>query len=293
MFLHLAGWTTPTDWTLQWAAINNQYALCKYLIEAGADVNAVGGESHATPAAWAAQRCHPYTVHLLLQHGADPLLRDDQGYNVLHMATTDGNVFQLLIILHQNIPVDTTDPQGHTSLMWAVYRGYPAIADILLKWGASISARDQDGFTPLHWALVKGNQTCIQKLIEFGADRFAETNDGKSPAIVAQEMMSQSQWHRALRELGFNTDGTVKQLPSPYLSFVKTRTFLDRFFFLIPFALLYVVFYILAKMPIYAAVPISMFLAYSLQWVAQQVLQWAPRSMKHLHRTVRLVPICA
>ena len=270
----------------QWAAINNHYALCKFLVEAGADVNAVGGESGATPAMWAAQRCHLYLVHLLLQYGADPLLTDGQGYNILHLATFDGNVFLLIILLHTNIPIDGPDPQGHTSLMWAAYKGYPACVDLFLQWGASVSARDESGFTALHWALVKGNAACIQKLIEFGADRFAETNDGKSPVIVAQEMKSRSQWQRALRDLGFNGDGTVKQLPSPYLSFVKSRIFLDRYFFFSPFVLVFVVMYLLAYMPIYAAIPLSLFVAYALQWLAQQLLHWAPSDMKHIHRTV-------
>lgn len=238
---------------------------------------------------WAAQRCHLYVVHLLLQNGADPLLTDGQGYNILHLATFDGNVFLLIILLHANIPIDGPDPQGHTPLMWAVYYGYPACVDLFLQWGASVSARDEKGFTALHWALVKGNAACIQKLVEFGADRFAETNDGKSPSVVAHEMKSKSQWHRALRELGFESDGTVRQLPSQYLSFIKSRTFMDRFFFLSPFVLIFAIMYILAYMPIYAAVPISIVVAYSLQWVAQQVLQWAPSDMKHLHRTVRLL----
>lgn len=238
---------------------------------------------------WAAQRCHLYVVHLLLQNGVDPLLTDGQGYNILHLATFDGNVFLLIILLHANIPIDGPDPQGHTPLMWAVYYGYPACVDLFLQWGASVSARDDNGFTALHWALVKGNGPCIQKLIEFGADRFAETNDGKSPAIVAFEMKSKLQWHRALRELGFNSDGTVKQLPLQYPSFVKTRVFMDRFFFFSPFVLIFLVLHILAYMPIYAAVPISLVVAYSLQWCAQQMLQWAPSDMKHLHRTVRFL----
>lgn len=236
---------------------------------------------------WAAQRCHLYIVHLLLQNGADPLLTDGQGYNILHLATFDGNVFLLLILLHQNLPIDGPDPAGHTCLMWAAYNGYPACVDLFLQWGASVNERDEHHFTALHWALVKGNPTCIQKLIEFGSDRFAETDDGKSPGTVAQEMKSKGPWHRALRESGFNPDGTLKQLPLPYTSFIKTRTFLNRFFFLCPFVLTILVFSILSKMPIFAAVPLSIFLAYSFQWVAQQVLLWAPNNMKHIHRTVR------
>lgn len=272
--------------TLQWAAINNHYALCKYLIESGAEVNAKGGESVATPAMWAAQRCHLYVVHLLLQNGADPLLTDGQGYNILHLATFDGNVFLLLILLHQSVPIDGTDPSGHTCLMWAAYKGYPACVDLFLQWGASVNVSDENGFTALHWALVKGNPNCVQKLIENGSDRFTETNDGKTPATVAQEMNSKGTWRRALKESGFNADGTVKQLPLPYTSFIKSRSFLNKFFFLFPFLLLFIVLSILSGMPIYAAVPISIFLASSLQLAAQQVLLWSPSDMRHLYRTV-------
>ena len=249
-------------------------------------MNAKGGDSVATPCMWAVQRCHYYTVHLMLQNGADPLLTDEQGYNMLHLATFDGNVFLMLLVLHQNIPVDDPDPSGHTCLMWAAYYGYPACVDLLLRWGACVNMKDDKGFTALHWALVKGNASCIYKLIESGSDRFVETDDGKTPALVAHEMTSKAPWHRALKELGFNSDGTSKHLPLPFTSFLKTRNFHNRFFFLCPFVLLILILTILSKLMIYIAVPISIFLACSLQWAAQQVLLWAPPDMKHLHRTV-------
>lgn len=235
---------------------------------------------------WAAQKCHFYVVHLLLDHGADPLLTDGQGYNLLHLATFDGNVFLLLILLHQNIPIDSLDPVGHTSLMWAAYKGYPAVIELFLQWGASVTVKDQSGFTALHWALVKGNTWCIQKLVEAGADRFAETNDGKTPTTVAQEMNTRPQWYRALHELGYNADATVKQVPLPFLSIIKSKAFLDRCFLLCPFALILVTVLILSRMPIFAALPLSGLLVYSVQWTGHQMLQWAPSNMKQLDRTV-------
>jgi ankyrin repeat protein len=41
---------------LHWAAINAQLAACKYLLEQGAEVDALGGDLVATPMQWAA-RC--------------------------------------------------------------------------------------------------------------------------------------------------------------------------------------------------------------------------------------------
>ncbi|KAL8990873.1 MAG: hypothetical protein Q9177_000572 [Variospora cf. flavescens] len=279
---------------LHWAAINNHYALCHHLIDEGADVNAIGGESEATPAQWAVQRCHYYTVSLLLRHGADPTIADAGGYKMIHLATFDGNAFMLLIILlHPNVAVDEPDAQGHTALMWAAYNRLPAIVELLIRFGASISATDDTAFTPLHWALVRGSGPCISRLLENGADRFAVTSSGKTPAVVAEEMKTTRAWHRALNEGGFNDDATPKRLPIPYISFIRKRGFLNKFFFVCPFAVLLLVFTILSKMVIFAAIPISFFCAYCLQWAAQQVLLWAPSDMKHLQRTPYLAGVFA
>ncbi|KAL8873577.1 MAG: hypothetical protein Q9174_000969 [Haloplaca sp. 1 TL-2023] len=276
---------------LHWAAINNHHAVCQYLIEKGAEVNATGGESQATPAQWAVQRCHYYTVDLLLRHGADPTIPDGQGYKMIHVATFDGNAFMLLIILlHPMVSVNEPDARGQTALMWAAYNRLPAIVELLLRFGASANDVDETGFAPLHWALVRGSQPCILKLLQNGADRFATTSTGKSPEVVAEEMKTNRAWHRALKEAGFNDDATLKQLPVPYISFIKHRSFLNKFFFLCPFLVLWLVFTILSKMVVYAAIPVSFFCAYFLQLGAQQVLLWAPSDMKHLYKTVSDVP---
>lgn len=270
----------------QWAAINNHYALCKYLVEKGVDVNAKGGEAVATAAMWAAQRCNYYVVHLLLQSGADPLLKDAQGYNILHLATFDGNVFLLVLLLHQNIPIDVPDLQGHTSLMWAAYKGYPACVDLFLRWGASVSETDENGFTALHWSIVKGSYPCIEKLIEYGSDRFAETSDHKTPSIVADETKTVGIWERALDDCGYGSDGNLAKLPLPYMSFVRQPDFLNRFFFLFPFLQIFVVLYMFSSMVIYAAIPFGLLVAYTLQWAAKRTLHYAPAGVRDLHRTV-------
>lgn len=248
-------------------------------------MNARGGDAQATPVLWASKKCNLSVVNLLLQHGADPLVADDQGYNLLHCATLDGNVFQLILLLHHgDIDVDVPDTQGHTSLMWAAYKGFPACVDILLRWGADVHRRDSQGFTALHWALVKGSYGCIQKMIEYGADRFAANNEGKTPAVTAQEMNSVRMWHRALDDSGYDENAHPKEFP---LGFVKdTRKFLSRFFFLWPSFVLGVTFYILAHMPVLFGLPLSMVVSYCLQWLGLRLLKWAPMDMKHVHKTV-------
>lgn len=235
---------------------------------------------------WAAQKCHYYIVNLLLQHGADPLLTDVQGYNLLHLATFDGSVFLLVLLLHQNIPVDIPDPQGHTSLMWAAFKGYPACVDLFLRWGANVYATDENGFTALHWALVKGSYGCIQKLIEYGSDRSAKTSTGKTPPIVAEEMKTTGQWHRALAQCGYDEEGN----PQTFIgaSLLRGKAFVNKLYFFWPFLLIWCVIMILSHMVIYAAIPLAAVAAYGLSWIAQTALTFAPSDMKDMHRTVSL-----
>lgn len=269
--------------------------MCKFLIERGAEINKKGGESVATPLQWAAQRCHYYTVHLLLQHGADPLITDSQGYNTLHISTFNGNVFLITLLLHQGIPVDVEDAYGHTGLMWSAYKGYPACVDLFLRWGASVHAKDEQGFTALHWALVKGSAGCIQKIIEYGADRFAKTTTGKTPAITAQELNTARAWHKALNECGYDEDGNpiVPKFPGATYLLKDRRSFVTKFFFLWPFVLVFGCLSILAGMPVYAGVPIAAVVGYSIQWVAQQVLAYAPPDMRQLQKTPWMTGIFA
>ncbi|KAH7382531.1 AFG1-like ATPase-domain-containing protein [Phaeosphaeria sp. MPI-PUGE-AT-0046c] len=276
---------------LHWAAINNHYALCHFLIQAGAPINAKGGDAVATPVLWAAKRCNYYIVNLLLDHGADPLLTDDQGFNLLHSATLDGNVYQLVLLLHQDIPVDIPDLQSHTPLMWAAYKGYSSCVDLFLRWGANVYATDDQGFTGLHWALVKGSKESIQKLLEYGADRFAKNNDGKTPAVTAEEMNTSRQWRVALSQAGFDKDGNPKQFPVPGVK--DTRWFISRAIFFWPFAIILVGLFLISHLPAFVGIPAALIVSYVMQWVAQKLLFWAPSNMRSIHHTPFLAGIFA
>jgi palmitoyltransferase ZDHHC13/17 len=263
--------------------------MCKFLLDSGADVNAKGGESVATPAMWAAQRCHYYIVNLLLQRGADPLLTDVQGYNILHLATIDGNAFLLVLLLHQGISVDVTDHQGHTGLMWAAYKGFPACVDLFLRWGANVNAADEGGLTPLHWALVKGSHPCVQKIIEYGADRFAKTRDGKTPLTVAGEMNTTRFWYRALNDCGYDAEGNTRVLPLGLTMLLRNKSVTSKFFLFWPFAIVFMAVWILSHVVIFAAVPLCLVAVFALQWVAQQVANNGLGESRTLQKTVWLL----
>ncbi|EGF80197.1 hypothetical protein BATDEDRAFT_6768, partial [Batrachochytrium dendrobatidis JAM81] len=59
---------------LHWAAINNHLAVAKYLVDRGAQVDAIGGDLSATPLHWAARTGHVQIVSFLHRRGANPEL---------------------------------------------------------------------------------------------------------------------------------------------------------------------------------------------------------------------------
>jgi ankyrin repeat protein len=177
----------------------------------GAEVDALGGDLVATPMQWAARNGYLYIIQLLIAHGADPTIKDSQGYNTLHLVTHSSSIMPLLYLLQQPISVDSIDAQGHTSLMWAAYQGDALSVDLLLKHGASVTARDEAGLTPLHWAVVRGNKLCIRHLVEKGADISAKELNGKTPRDMAGELKSLGAYKRALEEAGINEDGSRKK----------------------------------------------------------------------------------
>ena len=84
---------------LHWASINAQMSTCRWLLDHGAEVDAIGGDLKATPLQWAARNGHLYVIQLLLSRGADPNIADDQGFNTLHLITHSSGVMPLLYIV--------------------------------------------------------------------------------------------------------------------------------------------------------------------------------------------------
>ena len=267
----------------------------KLLLDEGADPNAHGGDSNATPAMWASQRGHYYVVYQLLRRGADPALTDESGYNLLHLATFDGNVLLLVLLLHHGLPVDSRDPQLHTSLMWAAYKGYPACVDLFLRWGADVRAVDDSGFTALHWALVRGNYGCVAKLLEYGVDRFAANNEGKTPAVVAGELKTEKVWRDALEDSGFDRNAHPLHQPNTLFGFpVQDKEWaLKRFFFVWPFVEIPCVVQSLLYLPWFLAIPLAIAVGSALHWVAVKALEWAPPGQKAIHRTPYMAGVFA
>ena len=114
--------------------------VAEYLIRAGAPVNSTSRNGlRAAPIQSAAAAGHSKVVELLLKHGADPNVREQDGYTPLHAAAQNGDV---------------------------------EIIRTLIYGGADLLARSEDGRTPLDLALQAGHMEAVKLLQEGITKRF-------------------------------------------------------------------------------------------------------------------------
>ena len=120
-------------------------------------------------------------VAALLDRGADPMAKDDDGKTPLHRAAENGNPEVPALLIDRGADVLAKDGGGRTPLHWAAENGNPEVPALLIDRGADPMAKDDDGNTPLHWAAHYENPEAAALLLDRGADLMAKADDGMTP----------------------------------------------------------------------------------------------------------------
>jgi ankyrin repeat protein len=127
------------------------------------------GPGGSTPLMYAALYGDADSVRLLLNHGADPNIRNDAGATALMWAVEDPETIRLLLRHGANVNARSAD--GQTPLIIAAGRyGAGAAVKLLLEGGANPSEKASDGGTPLGAAAFAADDVVIQMLIDHGAE---------------------------------------------------------------------------------------------------------------------------
>ncbi|CAN6237356.1 unnamed protein product [Urochloa humidicola] len=174
---------------LQWAALNNRIAAAQYILEHGADVNAID-HTGQTALHWSAVRGHIQVAELLLKEGAKVDAADLYGYQTTHVAAQYGQTaFLCHIVAKWNADHDVPDNDGRSPIHWAAYKGFADTIRLLLFLGAYRARQDKEGCTPLHWAAIRGNLESCTVLVQAGKkeDLTVQDNTGLTPAKLAAD----------------------------------------------------------------------------------------------------------
>ncbi|KAI6650888.1 hypothetical protein LOD99_5728 [Oopsacas minuta] len=217
---------------LHWAAINNRIEIAEYFIHKGADVNAVGGQLHASPLHWATREGHLKMVVLLLKYGANAGSADIEGKNSLHVAS-QFSFIDIIAYLGAKVPelLDSKDVSGQTPLILGVSRsfGYDPTR-LLVKLGSPVNEKDIHGNTALHHAIRLANHLAIEVLIETGKASLHVYNEENQNALdYAFEFKHLAVIDGIQKRIKFQDKSTL------FKRITKNPTFARNFMCLLPF----------------------------------------------------------
>ncbi|KAG8916812.1 hypothetical protein FRC00_014360 [Tulasnella sp. 408] len=150
----------------------------------------------------------------LLANGADPLVREERGYNIFHLMMSPENLeWELIEHALTKLPADVievlmvqqTYTGRKTPFAFAVTKGNLKLVELLIRTAKSaivptLLLRDSTGATPLHSAILDGRSEIVSRLISIGPPEmlYLENGVGSTP----MEMARLPFLTRTLRELG-------------------------------------------------------------------------------------------
>ncbi|XP_059153195.1 ankyrin-2-like [Physella acuta] len=110
------------------------------------------------------------------------------GQSPLLVASEQGHLDIVKILLKNQARVDIFDEHGKTALHLAAENGHEQVADMLLYHKAFVNAKSKHGLTPLHLASSNGNVALVKLLVDkHGATIDALTLAKKTPLHMAAQ----------------------------------------------------------------------------------------------------------
>ena len=120
-----------------------------------------------TPLIWAADDLR--MAELLLDHGADPNLADQEGTLPISQCQKDGDLDMAALLIKHGADVKLKSPAGQGPLLWTAWYGQLEMLKFLVEHGADVNARDNFGQTPLGFAEKQHQDAVVDSLKAHGA----------------------------------------------------------------------------------------------------------------------------
>ncbi len=180
---------TALDDELVEAVDKGDVATVKAILNKGANPDAKRKKDASSVAFQALCWTDPAMLEILLSHGANPEMTDEDGDTLLMGA--GGNLAQVKVLIAHGEKVDARNAEnGRTALIGASERGSVDVIRFLIQAGADVNAHDKRGDTSLmraNWrgALDRDNADVIRLLIEHGARVDVQNENGTTALMCA------------------------------------------------------------------------------------------------------------
>lgn len=153
---------------LHCACQNGQYECAKYLLDSGADPDALK-RNRWTPLMHAVAKGHERVAKLLLRYGAKIDERNKEDATALYVACRDGRIKCVALLLDAGADVNCMQRNKRTCVHAAIQNGHKDVLSFLIKRGARVKGvRDSAGATALHECAYSGRTACAKLLLDNG-----------------------------------------------------------------------------------------------------------------------------
>ena len=196
---------------LQIALGNNDIEGLTLVLQKGADANKLPGNTDMTSLMLAETQ---EIAKLLLENGADPLVNDANGQNLLHYAVSKENAIDLIpMYVSLGVAINARDHNDYTPISLAIlYFEETSAFDsqqvfvgnennqsddtkfipnphktlkTLVKSGADLNSFNQYGYTLLMDCVTQNNSELVKILLELGADKTIQNQHGETAKDIA------------------------------------------------------------------------------------------------------------
>lgn len=150
------------------AAADHDRAEVSRLVSKGVDINGQGGLGVA-PVHWFVFKKDLEALHIVLEAGADPNIRDEAGWSAMHLASRAENAGFLGVLVAHG--ADLNAPEGRSNLsplMIAISGGRSGNVKPLLDLGADVNAHSENGNSAATEAVAFGDYESLEVLLEHG-----------------------------------------------------------------------------------------------------------------------------
>ena len=136
------------------------------LLIRGADINAADSKGY-TPLLVSLEHGHVDVALILLNRGANTVLRNNNYMNSLHFAAMSNSVAVCSLLLERGMDINDKDVQGNTPLLVALNRGNIEVGMMLSQVPSTdFSVRNKEGKTAYDIALSKNMSNIVGRIIE-------------------------------------------------------------------------------------------------------------------------------
>ncbi|MCZ8319232.1 MAG: ankyrin repeat domain-containing protein [Silanimonas sp.] len=190
---------------LHHAARSTDPAIAAQLLDAGADLTALNGESQA-PLALALASGNWRVARFLLERGAKPELPGAQPALLAAAAGEDDDPAGVQMLLKHKAKVDARDARGRTALLEAIAAGHEAIAKALIEAGASVVHADAEGRNALLEAAAAPQPGLLERVAARSPDPDSVDAAGRNALALACAAGVEPARLRALLAMGVSPD---------------------------------------------------------------------------------------